>query len=38
MTFDLINPDLMLRFAINIAAMTLLVFGMFYSATATKSW
>lgn len=30
MLTDLLNPDLMLRFAINITAMTLLVFGLFY--------
>ena len=30
MLTDLLNPDLILRFAINIVAMTVLVFGLFY--------
>lgn len=30
MTFDFINIGLILRFGINITAMTVLIFGMFY--------
>jgi hypothetical protein len=30
MLTDFINPDVMIRFAVNIVAMTILVFGMFY--------
>lgn len=30
MPADFINPDVMIRFAINIVAMTVLIFGMFY--------
>ncbi len=30
MLSDLLNPDVLIRFAINLVAMTVLVFGMFY--------
>ncbi len=38
MTFDFLDAGLILRFAINIVAMTVLVFGMFYMRTATRNW